>query len=96
MKLFKIDREVMSGQCKGALLRLQIRYTAIFFFPDLIPGWAGSHIGIFSPRKTANGYKCTGFYFRPWLSPDIAVGRLPKSYVKMLRFFSFDFSKDKQ
>ena len=91
MKLFKLQRQVMSGQCKGALLRLQVRYTAIFFFPGLIRGWAGSQIGIFTPRKNEYGYSCTGFYFRPWLAPDIAVCRLPKWYRFVTRAISFRF-----
>jgi len=87
--LFLIHKNVMSGQCKNALFRIQIRYTALFLFPGWIPGWAGSQIGLFTPRKTSTGYKCTGFYFQPWLAPDIAVIQLPKWYVKMLRAISF-------
>lgn len=89
MKLFSIQRNVMSGQCKGALLRLQIRYTAIFLLPGLIRGWAGGHIGFFTPRKTATGYACTGFYFEPWLAPDIAVAELPLWYRRVMRALSF-------
>lgn len=88
-KLFSIHRNVMSGQCKGALLRIQVRYTAIFILPGCIRGWAGGHIGFFTPRKTSTGYVCTGFYFQPWLSPDVAVRSLPQWYVKALRFISF-------
>lgn len=91
MKLFAIHHNVMSGQCKGALLRLQVRYTAIFFLPGLIRGWAGSQVGFFTPRKTKNGYTCTGFYFRPWLAPDIAVVRLPRWYRLLTRAVSFRF-----
>lgn len=87
--LFSIQRNVMSGQCKGALLRLQIRYTAIFFFPGWIGGWAGSRIGLFTPRKKPDGYVCTGFYFQPWLSPDKAICDLPRWYVKTMQFISF-------
>lgn len=91
MKLFSLQRDVMSGQCKGALLRLQVRYTAIFFLPGLIRGWAGSQIGLFTPKKTDKGYACTGFYFSPWLAPDIAVCRLPRWYLFLARAFSFRF-----
>lgn len=91
MKLFSMQRDVMSGQCKGALLRLQVRYTAVFLFPGLIRSWAGSQIGIFTPRKTESGYRCTGFYFHPWLAPDIAVCRLPRWYRALTRAISFRF-----
>jgi hypothetical protein len=91
MKLFSLQRNVMSGQCKGALLRLQVCYTAIFLFPGLIRGWAGSHIGLFTPRKTDTGYTCTGFYFRPWLAPDVPVCQLPKWYRLMAGAASFCF-----
>jgi len=86
---FAIQRNVMSGQCKTCLLRLQVRYTAFFLFPGLFRGWAGSQFGLFTPRKTSGGYVCTGFYFQPWLAPDIAVCRLPKWYLKTVRFFSY-------
>ena len=59
MALFKIQRDVMSGQCKGALARIQVRYTALFIGTGWIRGWAGSQIGLFTPRKTENGYRCT-------------------------------------
>lgn len=89
MKLFTIQRNVMSGQCKRALLRLQIRYTAIFFL-CMFPGWAGSQIGLFVPRKKADGsgYSCTGFYFAPWFAPDIAVCRLPRWYQRIVRMLT--------
>ena len=90
MKLFNIQRDVMSGQCKGALLRLQVRYTAVFLLPGLVPGWAGSQIGLFTPRKTAEGYSCTGFWFRPWLAPDVAVSRLPRWYRALTGRLSFE------
>lgn len=90
MKLFSIQRNVMSGQCKGALLRFQVRHTALVLFPGLIRGWAGSQIGLFTPRRvSADGYACTGFYFRPWLAPDVAVSRLPRWYVRTARALSF-------
>ena len=79
---------VMSGGCKGALLRIQFRYTAVFLFPMLIRGWNGSQIGLFSPAKTSDDYRCTGFYFEPWLAPDIAAIQLPRWYVKAMRFLS--------
>jgi len=90
MKLFSIQRDVMSGQCKGALLRLQVRYTAVFLLPGLVPGWAGSQIGLLTPRKTAEGYSCTGFWFRPWLAPDVAVSRLPRWYRALTGRLSFE------
>jgi hypothetical protein len=90
MKLFSIQRNVMCGQCKGALLRLQVGYTAIFLLPGLIPGWAGSQIGLFTPRKTVEGYARTGFWFRPWLAPDVSVSRLPSWYRTATRCLSFE------
>lgn len=90
MNLFTIQRDVMSGQCKGALLRIQFRYTAVFLFPGLIPGWVGSQIGLFVPKKaTTGGYSCTGFYFQPWLARDISVGRLPTWYRRLAGAVSF-------
>ena len=91
MALFKIQRDVMSGQCKGALARIQVRYTALFIGTGWIRGWAGSQIGLFTPRKTENGYRCIGFYFHLWLAPDIAVCRLPKWYLAVTRVLSFHF-----
>jgi hypothetical protein len=88
MKIVHIHRNVMSGQCKGSLLRLQIRHTAIFFFP-WFRGWSGSHIGLFVPRKVNGYYRCTGFRFRPWFASDIAVNRLPNWYVKTMNFLTF-------
>lgn len=89
MRIFHIQRDVMSGQCKGAPIRIQFRYTAIFLFPGLIRGWAGSQLGLFVPKKTPSGYSLRGFYFRPWLAPDIAVCRLPRWYVAIANAFSF-------
>lgn len=86
--LIHVQRNVMSGQCKGALLRFQVRHTAVFFFQGWVRGWAGSQVGLFTPRKTKDGYRCTGFYFRPWLAPDIAVCRLPRWYVRLANALS--------
>lgn len=92
MKLFSIQRNVMSGQCKGALLRLQVRHTALVLFPGLLRGWAGSQIGLFTPRRvSADGYSCTGFYFQPWLARDVAVSRLPAWYRRVTGALSFRF-----
>ncbi len=91
MKLLSIQRNVMSGQCKGALLRFQIRYTAFFVFPNLIPGWCGSQVGLFTHKKQKEGYSCTGFYFKPWLAKDIAVCQLPRWYRKLTNCVSFSF-----
>jgi hypothetical protein len=93
MAFFKVQRNVMSGQCKGALARIQVRHTALFIGAGWIPGWAGSQVGIFTPRKTNRGYICTGFYFHPWLAPDIAVRQLPRWYRAVARAISFDFGK---
>jgi len=57
-----IEKNVMNGQAKGCLLRIQIRYTAIF-----IKSWSrhhnGFHIGIFAPEKFDGDYKCLDFYW---------------------------------
>ena len=89
MRVFSIHRNVMCGQCKGALLRLQVGYTAIFLFPGLLPGWAGSRVGLFTPRKVGKGFACLGFYFLPWLAPDVATCLLPKWYRWATRAVSF-------
>ena len=86
MKLLVVQRNVISGQCKGALVRVQVRYTALVLFSGLLRGWCGAQIGVFSPRHSASrGYSCTGFYFQPWLTPDVPVGRLPKWYRWVVR-----------
>lgn len=89
MKLFTVQKDVMSGQCKGALLRLQVRYTAYFLFPGLIPGWVGSQIGLFTPVKKGDEYTCRGFYFHPWLAKDVAISQLPKWYRWFTGILSF-------
>lgn len=91
MKLFEIQKNVMSGQCKNTLLRIQLRYTALFIGVGLIPGWAGTQIGLFTPKKCEGGYRCLGVYFHPWLAPDIPVVRLPKWYRVLMKFISFRF-----
>lgn len=70
-------------------MRIQVRYTAVIIGSGWIGGWAGSQIGIFTPRHTENGYVCTGFYFEPWLAPDIAVVQLPKWYTRIMHAISF-------
>ena len=92
MRLLKIQRNVMCGQCKGALLRLQIRYTAILLLPGFFRGWAGTQIGIFVPRKVRGVYRCLGFRFHPWFAPDIAVRQLPTWYVRAMNICSVDFT----
>lgn len=91
MAIFKIQKNVVSGQCKGALARIQIRYTALIIGSGWMRGWVGTRIGIFSPRKTEDGYRCTSFYFHPWFAPDITVNQLPKWYRTITRMISFSF-----
>lgn len=91
--MIAIQRNVMSGQCKGALLRIQIRYTAIFMGAGWIGSWAGSQIGFFTPKKTDNGYTCTGFHFEPWLAPDVPVCGLPRWYRSTMRAITFRTGK---
>lgn len=87
--MISIHRNVMSGQCKNALVRIQVRHTAVFLLAGCLPGWAGSQVGLFTPRKTDYGYSCTGFYFSPWLAPDKAVAQLPQWYIKTMNALSF-------
>lgn len=94
MKLINIHKDVESGQCKGALLRIQFKTTAIFLFSGLRfwfkDGFAGSQIGLFAPNGYVDGkYRFTKFYFRPWFAPDIAVCRLPTWYRRAMRLISF-------
>ena len=90
MKLISIDKNVESGQCKGALLRIQFRTNAVFILAETFQGFAGSKIGLFAPNGYKNGkYKFSRFYFHPWFAPDIAVCMLPKWYRKLMNGFSF-------
>lgn len=93
MKFIQIQRNVLSGQCKNALLRIQVGYTAIYFFSGVIPGWAGTKIGVFAPVKGVEGYVRKGFYFQPWLARDVAVSRLPRWYVRVARALSFEIGR---
>jgi hypothetical protein len=64
MKFIKIDKNVISGQCYNAWVRIQIRYTAIFIGVGLIPnGWQGLQFGIFAPAHSPkHGYCLKAFY----------------------------------
>lgn len=86
-----IHRNVMSGQCKGALLRLQVRHTAVFLFPKLWPKRFGFQLGLFTPYKTVNGYRCFGFYFFFGGFRDIAVSSLPRWQQFVIRRIGFSF-----
>ena len=95
MKIIEIHKNVESGQCKGALIRIQFRTTAIFLFSGMRlrllfkKGFAGSQIGIFAPNGYRDGrYSFTKFYFHPWFAPDIPVMQLPSWYRKTMRFLS--------
>lgn len=94
-KLLHVERNVYSGQCKGALLRVQIGYTAIFLFPRALIGWSGSHLGIFSPIKRNGKYLRKGFYIKLWLAPDVAYSRLPKWYTSIAKKLRFSNDKEK-
>ena len=94
MKLITIHKNVESGQCKGALCRIQIMTTAIFLFAGMRlwfkSGFAGSQIGVFAPNGYKNNrYKFTKFYFRPWFAPDVPVSQLPSWYKKTMKIISF-------
>jgi len=78
-QLIHIDRNVISGQCKGALLRVQVRYTAIFFGVGFIPSWYGMQVGLFAPRHSPmNGYSCTKFYGSFMMGKDIPIIQKPR------------------
>lgn len=89
-RLWTTHQNVAWGQCKGALCRIQFRRTALFLFPGWVPGWAGSHVGIFAPSPP-DWRRCRAFYFRPWLAPDIGVGQLPRWYLAIARRLRFHF-----
>ena len=91
MKILRIQKDVMSGGCHAALLRLQIRHTAIFFFCNLANGWNGSQIGLFTPKKINDKYRCLGFEFSPWLAPDLPYCKLPRWYTRTMKAISFRF-----
>lgn len=89
MKLINVQKNVYCGQCKNTVLRIQIGYVAIYFLVGFIPGWVGTQIGIFSPRKVNGEYRRTGFYLRPWFAPDKPIHKLPTWYLKLTKWFSF-------
>jgi hypothetical protein len=63
VKLIEIHRNVISGQCFGALIRIQVGYSAIFLGCGFLPkDWSGLQWGIFAPMKTESGYVRKGFY----------------------------------
>lgn len=90
MALFNLQRNVMSGQCKQCLMRIQIRYTALFVGVGWLPeGWSGLQWGFFTPVKIKDKYRCLGFY--GGLLPGLpgAVCRWPKWYYKVWKFLYF-------
>jgi len=87
MKLFKIYRNVHSGQNKGCLLRLQFKYTAIHI--GIIGGyWQGPSWGFFAPSEY-RGPERLGFYgaLLPGLSS--AMVQWPSWYRWLYRKTSF-------
>lgn len=97
MKLFEIQRNVESGQCKNALMRVQIGYTAIFLGVGLIKkGWSGLQFGFLAPaHNPLLGYKRIKFYAR--LLPGLSgcVGDWPSWYSKLKKIFSYEFTLKK-
>jgi len=83
----KIHKNVISGQCKGSLVRIQIRYTAIFLGVDWLPcGWSGLQFGFFAPAHNPKiGYRCIKFYghFLPGLHGP--VPSWPKWYRRIYK-----------
>jgi len=93
MSLFKIHRNVMSGQCKGALVRIQVRYTALFIGSGWIPGRFGFQLGLFTPKRNedyADDYRCTGFWFSPGGFKDKSIHALPNWQRWICQNLSFD------
>ena len=87
----EIMRNVISGQCKNSLARIQIGYTAIFIGQGLLPkGWSGFQLGLFAPAHNPKvGYKRIAFYgcFLPGMPG--AVIRWPKWYRWFKKQMSF-------
>ncbi len=92
MKLFEINKNVISGQCARSLARIQIRYTAIFVGYGLLPKCFGGGLqfGIFAPSHNPEiGYRCISFYGRVLFSLKGAVCNWPKWYKWLWKKTSF-------
>ena len=91
-KSFAVQRNVMSGQCVNALVRIQYKYDCLFIGTGWCKGYSGTRIGLFAPRKLSpdKGYTCDGFYFYPWFAKHVAVSQLNPTYVKIMNMLSFD------
>ena len=87
----KIMRNVISGQCKDSLIRIQFGYTAIFLGQGWLPkGWSGLQFGFFAPAHNPKvGYRRIAFYgcFLPGMPG--AIMQWPRWYrllEKQMRF----------
>lgn len=80
MRLLTVDRQVIVAQCKGCPLQIQVGYTAVWLLPGSLPGFVGTRIGLFIPRKTDEGYRRSGFRFHPYLWKNVPRGQLPRWY----------------
>ena len=87
----KIMRNVADGQCGNSLMRIQIRYTAIFLGTGWLPKeWSGLQFGMFAPAHNPKiGYKCIAFYacFLPGLPGSVC--NWPIWYRTLRRLFRF-------
>lgn len=91
MKLIEVKRNVMSGQAKRCLARIQIGYTAFTILPKMFDGYVGMQIGLFTPRKTELGYSRTGAWFSIGLHKDKSIYQLPSWYRALCKIFNFRF-----
>lgn len=93
---FVVQHNLMSGQCVNALVRIQYKYSALLIGCGWCKGYAGTRIGLFSPRKIRmidgkfSEYRCDGFYFYPWFAKHVAISQLNPTYVKIMHTLSFD------
>tara|TARA_Y100001951_G_C11061377_1_gene141039 strand:+ start:68 stop:358 length:291 start_codon:yes stop_codon:yes gene_type:complete len=87
----KIDRNVISGQCQGAWLRVQIKTNAYFLGEDRLPKFfrQGFNVGFFAP-SVADGSINRNFWFS-LPSPHGGQRRWPRWFAIVWRLFSFRF-----
>lgn len=93
MQLFKIYKNVHSGQNYGWLLRLQFRYTAIHI---LYVGWKlqGPKWGFWAPSEYS-GPERMGFYGCLLPALNMPVCQYPKWYRVLDKFTRFRFCIEK-
>lgn len=89
MKLITIQRNVMSGQAKRCIARIQVGYTAIFILPRIFDNRIGMQVGLFVPKKINDKYIRIGFWFTLGLHKDVSIYRLPKWQQLIYRTINF-------